>query len=130
MDILLDIAGSTLNSIYYTVNLYVLIFYLFFLNSTLIYKSSILFIAKFAHCYRSPAFWCESVHSRHSYDIDRSCTRGLSRTKIHLISPGCPQPSIALLGQNHSLKHQSYDIILFCDISQVNIVKIPKLYLF
>ena len=31
---------------------------------------------------------------------------GMIHNKFHLISPGCPQPSIALQ-QNHGLKHQS-----------------------
>ena len=35
---------------------------------------------------------------------NRSCTRGM----IHLIIPGCLQPSIALLVQNRGLKHQSF----------------------
>ena len=30
---------------------------------------------------------------------DRSCTRGMFHNKIHLISPGCPRPSIALTVQ-------------------------------
>ena len=29
-------------------------------------------------------------------EADRSCTRGMIRTRIHIICPGCPRPSIAL----------------------------------
>ena len=36
----------------------------------------------------------------------RSCTWGMFHTKVHLISPGCPRPSIALL-QNCCLEHHS-----------------------
>ena len=48
---------------------------------------------------------------------DRSCTRGKILSKIHLISPGCPRPSIALQMQNRGLKHH---------ISIINGVKLTK----
>ena len=38
--------------------------------------------------------------------------KGMIHNKIHLISPGCPQPRIALQYlQNHGLKHQSLHIL-------------------
>ena len=40
-------------------------------------------------------------------DMKMSCTRGMIHNKIHLISLGCPWPSIALL-QNHGPKRWSF----------------------
>ena len=37
-----------------------------------------------------------------------SRTRGIIHNKIHLISPGCPLPSIALQVQDRGLKHYSF----------------------
>ena len=38
--------------------------------------------------------------------------QGMIHNKIHLISPGCPQPSIAFLTmQNHGLKHHSFHLL-------------------
>ena len=39
---------------------------------------------------------------------DLSCTRGMILNRIHLISPGCPWPRIALQVQNRGVKHQSF----------------------
>ena len=36
---------------------------------------------------------------------------GMIHNKIHLISPGCPRPNIALQMQNRSLKHDSFHFI-------------------
>ena len=36
------------------------------------------------------------------------CTSGIFHNKIHLISRGCPWPSVALQVQNCGLKHQSF----------------------
>ena len=36
------------------------------------------------------------------------CTRGMIHNKIHPISPGCPQPSIALQVQKRGLEHHSF----------------------
>ena len=38
---------------------------------------------------------------------NQSFTQHMIHTKMHLISPGCPQPSLTVL-QNCSLQHQSY----------------------
>ena len=35
-------------------------------------------------------------HAKRSRSSDRSCTWGMIHTKIHLISPGCPDPGLAL----------------------------------
>ena len=42
--------------------------------------------------------------------IDRLCTRGMIQNTIHLISPGCPRPGIALQVQDLGLKHHSYHL--------------------
>ena len=62
---------------------------------------------------------------------DRSCTRGMSYNKIHIINTGCPRPSIALQALHRGLKHQSYhffnfNIQMFCIARMFSVLGGPE----
>ena len=59
---------------------------------------------------------------------DRSCTRGMLHNKIHLTSPSCPLPSIALQVQNRGLKHQSFKDDLISPITHFYIQQSLVMY--